>query len=134
MIKEDRLSHMAVFVGPAIEQILAGKKTVEGRFSLSQIPPFQKVKKGDIILLKQSGGKIIGQAEVDNVLFFDKLDGEKIGKLRKEYSQEMMMPDEFWQRKQTARYGSIIFLKSSRKYLTPLDYKKTDRRPWVVLK
>jgi predicted transcriptional regulator len=130
---EKRVTHIAIFVGDAIERILSGEKTVEGRFSISKIAPYGKVKKGDIILLKQTGAKIIGQVEVDNVLYFDQLDGQKIGRLRKEYSDEMKMNDNFWQDKQRSCYASIIFLKNPRKYLTPLNYHKSDRRAWLTM-
>lgn len=130
---DKRVTHIAIFVGDAIEKILSGKKTVEGRFSVSKIAPYGKVKKEDIILLKKAGGEIIGQAEVDNVLYFDNLDGQKIGKLRKEHGEEMRMDDNFWQDKQKSRCASIIFLKSPRRYLTPLSYHKLDRRAWLAM-
>jgi len=83
--------------------------------------------------LKESGDKVLGQVSVDNVLFYENLDGEMIGRLRKEYTTETGMPDEFWQRKANARYASIIFLKNPRRFLTPLKIKKHSRLPWVIL-
>ncbi len=127
------ITHIAIFVGDAIENIIAGKKTVEGRFSHDRHIPYGAIKKSDIILLKQSGGPIIGQAEVENVLYFDNLDGEKIGKLRREYGEEMAMNDLFWSDKQKSRYATIVFLIRARRYLTPLSFHKHDRRAWVVV-
>lgn len=125
--------HLAIFIGDAIEKILRGEKTIEGRFSISKTLPYLMVKKDDEIYLKQSGGKIIGQVTVDNVLYYQGLDGEAVGKLRKEYNSEMQVEESFWQAKAHCRYASLFFLKNPQRYLTPVKTKKRDRRPWVVL-
>ncbi|TSC97494.1 MAG: hypothetical protein CEN88_7 [Candidatus Berkelbacteria bacterium Licking1014_2] len=127
------MKHLAIFVGRAIEEILAGNKTVEGRLTNAKIPPYMKVAKDDEILLKQSGGKIIGRVMADNVLYYDNLTPEAVGSLRKEYGEEMMVGDEFWQKKAKARLATIIFLKKPQRFLAPLKDKKKDRRPWVIL-
>ena len=127
------MRHLAIFIGDAIEKILTGEKIVEGRFSLDKIPPYEVIRKGDEILLKQSGGNLIGKVEVDNVLFYENLDGEAIGKLRKEYYKEMCTHDKFWHEKANARYASMIFLKNPIRFLSPIKNKKKDRRSWVVL-
>lgn len=124
--------HYAIFVGDAIEKILKGEKTLEGRFTQNKVPPYGCLAKGDVIFLKQAGGLVVGKAEVDNVLFFDHLDHEKITRLRQEYSDDLGVGEDFWQAKQNARFASIIFLKNPRRFLTPLRMKKKDRRPWVL--
>lgn len=125
--------HLAIFIGDAIEKILKGEKTIEGRFSINKIIPYLEVKKEDEIFLKQSGGLIVGKATVDNVLYYEGLDGEAIGKLRKEYSREMQVEESFWQSKASAKYASLFFLKKPERFLAPIKDKKKDRRPWVVL-
>lgn len=125
--------HLAVFVGDAIEKILKGQISMEGRFTLDKIPPYGQIQKGDEVLLKPAGGLVLGKVVVDNVLFYDNLDGETIGKLRKEYAKDLGLSDEFWQKKASARYASLIFLKNPRRFLTPLRIKKRDRRPWIIL-
>jgi len=127
------MKHLAIFIGDAIEKILKGEKTIEGRFTIDKIPPYEVAKKSDEILLKQSGGSIIGKVEVDNALFYENLDGESIGKLRREYSKEMNTDDSFWKAKSEARFASIIFLKNPTRFLAPIKNKKKDRRSWVVL-
>lgn len=125
--------HLAIFIGNAIEKILRGEKTIEFRLTENKIIPYSKIKKGDEILLKESGGLIKGRAVVDNVLFFDHLDGEIIGKLRREYNEEAKTDDKFWQTKSKSRYASVIFLKNPQRFLAPLKDKKKDRRPWAIL-
>lgn len=127
------MKHLAVFVGDYIEKILSGEKTMEGRFSLEKIPPYLTVKKGDEIYLKESGGLVLGRVFVDNVLYYENLSPETIGKIRKEYNQELCASDDFWQAKANAKYASLIFLKKPERFLAPLKIYKRDRRPWVTL-
>ena len=125
--------HLAIFVGNAIEDILSGKKTMEGRFSLHKIIPYEEVAKDDLIFLKRSGGDILGKVLVDNVLYYDNLRPESIAILRKEYAKELSVDDNFWQSKAKSRFATLIFLKKPERFLTPLKFKKRDRRPWVVI-
>ena len=128
------MRHLAIFVGNAIERILSGRQTIEVRFTVDRILPYEKIKKGDEIYLKQSGGLVLGKVIVDNVLFYENLDGELIGKLRKEYNQDLCADDSFCQSKVNSRYATIIFLKNPQRFLTPLRIGKRDRRSWIILK
>lgn len=126
--------HLAIFSHKDyIEAILRRTKIIEGRLSKDKIAPFGVIKHGDIIMLKLKGGMVFGQVGVDNVLFYENLTGEIVGKLRKEYSSEMLVDDEFWTQHANARYATVIFLDNPKRYLAPLKIVKKDRRPWVVL-
>jgi len=125
--------HLAVFLKGCVEKILQGQKTVEIRFSQNRILPYEAIAKDDEILLKNSGGKIIGKATVDNVLFYDNLDKETILKIKKEYFVAAGMASDFWLKRLGAKYMAIIFLKKPVKFLAPLNYQKRDRRPWLVM-
>ena len=63
--------HLAIFVEPYLELVLAGKKTIESRFSANRCPPYNAVKKGDLLLLKRSGGPVVGVATVGQVWSYD---------------------------------------------------------------
>jgi ASC-1-like (ASCH) protein len=52
--------HLAILNEPYLEYILQGKKTIESRFSLTRVPPYKQVSKGDIVFLKQYGDPIVG--------------------------------------------------------------------------
>ena len=128
------MRHLAIFIGDIIDKILQDQKTVEARFSISKIPPYGCVMKGDEIYLKQSGGLVIGKAIVDNVLYYENLDGEAIGKIRQEYNNDLCVDDGFWKAKSRSKYVTLIFLKNPERFLAPMRFSKHDRRPWVVLK
>lgn len=126
--------HLAILWSKQIlEQILSGEKTVEARLSRDRIPPFGSIAHNDTILLKEKGRKVIGQVRVDNVLYYEDLTGEMIGKLRKQFGKDMKVNDNFWQSHANARFATIIFLKNPKHYLMPIKIEKHDRRPWVVL-
>lgn len=125
--------HLAIFIGHAIEDILSGKKTMESRFSLGRIIPYEEIVKDDTILLKKSGGNVIGQVLVDNVLYYDNLKPQSIAVLRKEYSKELAMDDNFWRSKAKSKYATLIFLKKPRRFVFPIKFQKKDRRPWLIL-
>ena len=125
--------HLAIFIGSAIDDIISGKKSIESRFSLGRVLPYGQISKDDEILLKKSGGDVIGRVIADNVLYYDNLTPESIAILRKEYSKELCVDDVFWQRKSNSRFGTLIFLKAPERFLVPIKINKKDRRPWVVL-
>ena len=125
--------HLAIFLKGVAEKILTGEKQVEIRLSQSKVIPYLTVTKDDIIILKISGGKIIGQATADNVLYYDHINRELLSKIKKQYAKATKMNEEFWKMKRKSRYATIILLKNPIKYLSPVVYQKHDRRPWVIM-
>jgi len=124
--------HLAIFSkAEQIERILDGKSSVEVRLTQDRIPPYGGIAKSDTIFLKAAGGLILGEVGVDNVLFFDRLDGETLGKLRRQYGQELGLEDSFWLK--PARFATVVFLTKPRRYVTPVKFRKHDRRPWVLV-
>lgn len=125
--------HLAIFLKGVAEEVLSGQKTVEVRLSQNRIAPYLEVQKGDIIFLKNSGSKIIGQAVVDNCLYYEISHPEVIDKLAKNFGKEAAMDENFWKSHHQARFATVIFLKNPTKFLMPVAFQKNDRRPWVVL-
>lgn len=124
--------HLAIFTAASrIDRILGGQTSIEIRLTQDRIAPYGVIGKHDVIFLKESGGLILGEVEVDNVLFFDNLDGETVGKLRRQYGQELAQSDNFWLK--PARFATVIFLTKPKRYVTPMRFRKRDRRPWILL-
>ena len=61
--------HVAVMTEPYFSLVLAGKKTMESRFSQRKIAPWGKVAAGDTVILKKSGGGYAGIFEAGSVQF-----------------------------------------------------------------
>src|ERR1035438_10228161 len=66
--------HLAIFTEPYLSLILKGEKKIESRFSINKISPFKKVAKGDVILLKESGGFVNGVFVAGDVIFYSNID------------------------------------------------------------
>ena len=66
------MKHLAIFDKDTAEKINQGKKSFELRVSQRRIPPFGRVQSGDTVLVKVSGGKLVGQFQVGEVLFLEK--------------------------------------------------------------
>ena len=125
--------HLAVFLRGVARKILTGDKRIEIRLSKSKILPYGTVAKDDEIFLKNSGGKIIGKVYVDNCLYYDKIDLQVFDKLKNQYQDAARMPESFWDSHRHAHFATILFLKNPQEFLTPLIFKKRDRRPWIIL-
>ena len=131
MFEEAR--HLAIFSPDLIAKVLQNKQRLDIRLSQRAIPPYQAIKRGDKILIKKPGGKIYGEAKASNVLFFNNLNPRKIIKLRMRYGSKLMIGSNFWKRKEKAKFATVIFFNSVKRYLAPISFKKSDRRAWVVL-
>ena len=79
--------HLAIMVEPYLSLLLQGKKTMESRFSQKMMQPFRRVSKGDIIILKKSGGDIVGMFEAKDVHYFELRSEEDIKAIKDEYKQ-----------------------------------------------
>ncbi|MDP2301913.1 MAG: hypothetical protein Q8N03_05770 [Ignavibacteria bacterium] len=125
--------HLGVFIEPFLTKILIGKKVWESRFSINRCPPYQRVNDGDILLIKKSGGPILGYSEIENVIYLE-LDTLSFDDLKQEYSELLCIEDPlFWETKRLASYMTIMKLSKFQK-ISPIDIVKRDRRGWVVLK
>lgn len=127
------MKHLVIFVGDAIEKILSGKKTLEIRFSKSKNLPYCSVFKNDLLLLKQSSSDIFGSVVVDNVLYYENLNPKSIKILKEKYQSQLKMSEKFWQEKIKSKFCTLIFLKKPERFLSPVQYKKRDRRSWIIL-
>lgn len=126
--------HLAIFTGDLAEKILTGIKTIESRFSKTKVVPFGAVGCGDIVYIKPSGKEIIGQFEVEKVIFYEGLNKTDLAKIKQDYSKQIAASEDFWQDKKTSKYASLIFIKQSTRFLvSPVKIEKKDQRGWMML-
>lgn len=124
-------AHMAIMIEPYLSWVLSGKKTIESRFSQRRTAPYNKVKKRDIILLKKSGGDIMGVFEAGAVYYYDSLDPYSISALKNQYNERICGSDEFWQSRQICKYASLIEI-NALFVLEPIKVKYKNRSSWIV--
>ena len=95
-------------------------------------PPHGRVEKGDIILLKDSGGPVVGVCKVDRVWFYE-IDADTLHELRKSFAEVLCAQDpQFWLDRSNTRYASLMKV-SEPTSIPPTACKKRDRRGWVIL-
>lgn len=125
--------HLAVFNPESVKLIFSGKKKIDGRFSQIKIPPFGKVSRGDIVLIKLPGEKVVGQFTVDRVIYFDHATLAEIEGIKKKYGQDLALGNSFWLGREKINYVSLMFIGAVTKFIIPPQINKKDLRPWVVL-
>ena len=124
--------HLAVFSQPYLDLVLAGEKKIESRFSRNRCAPFDEIRPGDIILLKEVSGPVCGVALANRIWFFD-LDNEPIDAIRQQYGGAILANDAFWLRKEESSFATLIELTNPTS-IEPLAFDKRDRRGWVSLR
>ena len=71
-----------------IDRILTGKKTIETRWYKNKSIPWDKIKVGDRIFFKDSGGSVRVAAKVNKIKQFENLDLKMSQKIVDEYGDE----------------------------------------------
>ncbi len=106
--------HLAVLVEPYLRFILGGRKTIESRFSVRPTPPYGRVDSGDVVLLKESGGPIVGAFTALSAWDY-RLDPDSWAHLRREFAVALCAQDGFWEERAAAEYATL----DSRQYGAP---------------
>ena len=123
--------HLGVFVEPFLEAILDGRKTVESRFAAHKCAPYARVRAGDVILLKRSGGPVVGIAVAGEARYYE-LDAGKLDDIRERYASQIYAEDDqFWEARAEKRFATLIDLDEVAKIDT-IEIEKRDRRGWVT--
>jgi hypothetical protein len=111
---------------------MAGKKTIESRFSQNGCAPYDQVVPGDVVLLKRSGDDIVGLARVSGVQHLTRRTDWK--EIRALYEQELCATDDnFWFEVKDSDYATLMWFDRICR-LPSIDCEKRDRRGWVVIK
>jgi hypothetical protein len=123
--------HVAVFVEPYLSAVLDGRKTMESRFGLTRQPPYDSVDNGDIILLKRSGGPVVGLAEAGETQSYT-LSPQVLNKLRERFAEQLFAcDDEFWSARSEKNYATLIEIRDIVE-MDAITIQKRDRRGWVT--
>jgi hypothetical protein len=111
---------------------MQGRKTVETRFARRACAPFEAVSTGDVVMLKRSGGDIVGICLVEDAWFYRLAEGS-LSLIRDKFGPAICPEnDSFWEERREAVVATLISITR----VTPLDnidVPKRDRRGWVVL-
>jgi len=129
----ERNLHVAIFREPFLQWIFEGKKTVESRFSKNEVAPYNCVECGDILLLKEVGGPLVGICRANGTWSY-RLEPKTWGLIKDKFSEVIGEIDEsFWDDRAAARYATLVSIDNVRR-ISSIPYPKSDRRGWVIEK
>jgi hypothetical protein len=124
--------HLAVMVEPFLRFMLEGRKTVESRFSVKRSPPFNRVHRGDVIMLKKAGGPVVGICMASESWFYQ-LDSQSWTTIKQEFASYICAQDpKFWEEREGASFATLIKVTHVRN-IQAIKVEKRDRRGWVVI-
>ena len=107
-----------------IPKILDGSKTIESRWYVNKIKPWNSIKENDNIFFKNSGEAITGYAKVSKVLQFDGLNEEKFEYIMDNYADGIqILTKEYDEYYKSKNYCILIFLKDV-KSVDPFNVSK----------
>ena len=107
------------------QKILDGKKTIESRWYTTKKAPYDRIKTGDIVYFKETGGPVCIRAEVCGVKQFSDLNEEKVMRIYKDYPGIFPSDlEESVKMNSKKRYCVLIFLKNP-KSIKPFEIDKS---------
>ena len=127
--------HLAIFNEPFLSLLVNGTKTIESRFSMNKVSPYDKVFNGDIVFIKKSGGPITGYFIVRKTHFYTPLTLKERAEIKKRFSKGICSNavSDFWSSRSSKKYISLLETSSVKK-IPPVSISKKDRMAWVVIR
>lgn len=122
--------HMALMVEPYLSYILRGEKTIESRFSMKKISPWHRVAVGDAIILKRSGGEIVGIFEASEVRFLQIESSDDLLEIKQQFNKQLCIEDDFWNQKKSSKYATLISI-SNLCVFSPFSLHAKNRQSWI---
>lgn len=128
------MKHIAIFKQPFFDMVLNGEKTIESRWSMNKIAPYNKVDIGDRILLKLTGRPATATAKVKDVKYYE-LTPELVEDIRIEYGKQIGT-DRFenWESTRQKKYCTLIWLEDVKPLNQPLEVPRSNGAGWIILK
>lgn len=112
--------------------MLEGRKTIESRFGVHRRPPYLSIEPDDIILIKRSGGPVVGLALAASADFYQ-LSPSVLADIRERFAFQLYaLDEEFWESRAGKQYATLIELEEPTA-IDPMPFPKRDRQGWVII-
>lgn len=121
------MDHVAIMnkAWKLIPKIVNGNKTIESRWYVNKIKPWNSIKAGENVYFKNSGEPITVSAVVSKVLQYENLDESQFNDIMEKYADGIQLIereyDEYYQSK---NYCILIFLKDVKQLERPFHISK----------
>ena len=110
-----------------LEKIVSGGKTIESRWYVNRVSPWNKIKKGEVVWFKNSGEKVTLKAGVKRVMQFDELNPNKTLKILNKYGKEIgFSKNQYknWAENSLKKHYCILVFLSNPKPIKPFEINK----------
>lgn len=110
--------------------ILSGNKTIESRWYVNKIAPWDRIKKGETVYFKESGCPVTAKAKVKNVIQYGNLSKNIVTEIITKYGKQIAPSTSkkdfiVWaEKKKNKRYCILVFLKNV-EMIEPFEIDKT---------
>ena len=128
---QNKTWHLGIFTEPRLSYMMNHKKTIESRFSKNKISPYNRITRDDIVIIKKSGGEVLGYFTIKKITFYD-LTVTDILSIKDKYEKELCVAEEFWGLKKNSQYATLIEIDSIVK-LEPFKINKKGMQTWIIL-
>lgn len=126
------MKHLAILKQPFLDMILSGEKTIESRWAMHKIAPFNKLSVGDEILLKETSKDVIATAKVKDFKYFE-LTPKVADEIKQKYGKEIgVYKFENWENYRNKKYCTLIWLENVEK-VKPFKVKRSNGAGWLII-
>ena len=126
------MRHLAILRQPFLDMILSGEKTIESRWSMHKIAPYNKLSIGDEILLKETSKDVIANAKVKDFKYFE-LTPQLADEIKQKYGKEIgVYKFENWENYRNKKYCTLIWLENVER-VKPFKVKRSNGAGWIVI-
>lgn len=123
-----------------IPKILLGEKTIESRWYIHKINPWNNIHPNDTIYFKNGGEPITATAEVDNILQFENYSEQQLKEILQKYGGNPGIcfrqdPETTFHSLKQKKYCILIFLKNPQP-IAPFQINKTgfgNACAWITI-
>ena len=128
---KDRQFHLGIFIEPGLTDIIAGRRTIEARFSKNKSAPYQKINPLDVVIMKKTGGNVVGYFTVKDVKYLN-IGEISMPDIKAAYNSQLCIADELWEMKKDSKYASLIYIDDVN-VLKNFAVPKKGMQTWIVL-
>jgi hypothetical protein len=126
-------AHVAIVRPVYADMIVRGVKVAEVRLSRTRRPPFESVRRNDVVFIRESGGGYRARARVSRAVHIELFTPRDVRAIKRSVNAAACGRPEFWRAHEHARYACVMFLRSVREVSEGPPLDRQYGRAWIVL-
>lgn len=126
-------SHVAILRPALLRLVITGQKRLESRLYRTRRTPVGRIREGDTIFLKPTGGAVQAVCRAGAVREFRHLTVRELRLIRERYQAALRVPQGYWRVKRDSRYGVLIWLADVRRCGPVVRVPRQFGSGWVEL-